>query len=295
MTRFILLISFLFLGSFSNAQIKLDSNQELAFYCDIMINADDPSHREFGQEKFNTLLSNELNQEGAYVKDFSFLKWIPILENSDQTFKIYSWELKLEDGKYKQFGFIHMKDGSIHTLTSEGNDLEDISYEFISTEDWYGAMYYKLEEFTSKGEKLYMLFGRRSYSKFNTLKIADVLTFEENVPSFGKEIFKLSGDGTRGDIKTRLILNYSADANVSLNYNPDLEMIVHDHLIARMGRMPGQGPTQLPDGSYVGWKLKDGMWNYVEKIYDQKLDEAPRPNPILDGRKGSSISGKRGK
>ncbi len=295
MSKYLLTLFCALLTNVCLSQESSDRYRDLSFYCDVMINADDAKHRIYAQEKFNELFTDELKTDSSFYKDYGFLKWIPILENDDKSFRIYSWELKLDNDQYNHFGFIQMADGTIFKLENTLSELEDISYDIISPEDWYGAMYYKLEEFEVNRKKQYVLFGYSSFSKFNKLKIADILSFNEGIPSFGQEVFKIGNDGTRGDVKTRLVLNYSSDANVSLNYNPGLKMIVHDHLIARMGRLPGQGPTQLPDGSYVGWKLKDGMWNYVEKIYDQVSKEAPRPNPILDKRKGSSITGKKNK
>ena len=58
-------------------------------------------------------------------------------------------------------------------------------------------------------------------------------------------------------------------------------MIVFDHLIPRMGRLPGQGQTMLPDGSYVGYKWDGEYFNYIEKIYHETQAEAPFPSPIL--------------
>ena len=61
----------------------------------------------------------------------------------------------------------------------------------------------------------------------------------------------------------------------------------HDHLINRMGRIPGQGETWLSDGSYEGYKWDGSMWVYDEKVFEQITEEGnyPRPVPVLDMRK----------
>ena len=50
-----------------------------------------------------------------------------------------------------------------------------------------------------------------------------------------------------------------------------------------MGRKPGQGPTLVPDGSYVGYKWDGTYWNKVDKIFDQVS-----ATPPMDGRKKKS-------
>jgi hypothetical protein len=87
------------------------------------------------------------------------------------------------------------------------------------------------------------------------------------------------------------LFRYAADAQMTVNYNPGMEMIVVDNLIKKMSRIPGQGETLVPDGSYVGYELKEGYWTRIEKIATQIMDEAPRPKPVLDQRKGKKING----
>ncbi|MBT8189180.1 MAG: hypothetical protein KJO29_02030, partial [Bacteroidia bacterium] len=74
-------------------------------------------------------------------------------------------------------------------------------------------------------------------------------------------------------------------ATLQLNYNPGLKLIIHDHLIQRIGRIPGQGPVFLPDGTYEGYEFIEGIWMYREKIYDHTYDAAPRPKPVLGNKK----------
>ncbi len=78
---------------------------------------------------------------------------------------------------------------------------------------------------------------------------------------------------------------------MTVNYNPGMEMIVFDNLIVKMSRIPGQGETLVPDGSYVGYVWENDIWNRIDKIATEVMDEAPRPQPILDKRKGKKIFG----
>lgn len=111
----------------------------------------------------------------------------------------------------------------------------------------------------------------------------DVLHIDEGEITLGGEFFE--DRNSPGTYLERIMIRYSIDATANLNYNPGLKMIIHDHLIQRIGRMPGQGPVMLPDGTYEGYEWKDGKWQYVEKIYEHTYDEAPRPTPVLDEKK----------
>jgi len=127
----------------------------------------------------------------------------------------------------------------------------------------------------------YVLFGVNHLSKYENIKVAEVLSLEDaKEPIFGKEVFQKGAD-----TRSRLILRYADDASVSLNYNPTLGLIIFDHLIPRMGRIEGQGSTFLPDGSYEGYVPNENVWVYKEKLYDHIYEEAPRPNPVLDKSK----------
>jgi hypothetical protein len=110
----------------------------------------------------------------------------------------------------------------------------------------------------------YIAFGINRKDKFTTTKTAEIFSIEDGKLRIGMPIFK-----DAAGVKERLHLTYSSDANVTLNYNPELGVIIFDHLISRMGNIPGQGPTQLPDGSYSGYQYTEGNWVYVDKMYNQ--------------------------
>ena len=69
-------------------------------------------------------------------------------------------------------------------------------------------------------------------------------------------------------------------------------LVLFDHLIP-MPSPFGRGITSVPDGSYDGLRLeKGGRWKYIVKVFNDVMDEAPRPEPVLDDRQGKDIMGK---
>lgn len=276
------------------SQKSLDTlAQDVVYYSDIVANA----QLNNSKIKANSYLVNSielfLNAEGSFDYMFDSDVWLSMKSPVDNSFKIITWQLRKTEDEVIYFGYIQMKDGTTIMLNDKSEGMDDVAYSMLDNEYWYGALYYNmLEQKDASGSPYYILFGYHEKDKFSNTKLAEVLYFDDGNPVFGKEVFSKEDEGGRADKVNRLILEYSADANVTLNYNPGLGMIVYDHLISRMGNMPGQGPTMLPDGSYCGYQLSEGEWIYVDKLFDQISETAPRPKPVIGG-KGKSIFGKK--
>ena len=199
--------------------------------------------------------------------------------------------MNIDENNNQYFGYL-LRDGKVIALKNT-DYIDDLEYDVLSQNDWAGALYYNIHTVSKEGKNLYMLFGYNAFKNYEHRKIVDVLSFEGENIVFGSEVFKKQDPGERGVIKNRLVLDYSSDANVTMNYNASLDMIILDHLIPRMGRIPGQGPTMLPDGSYVGYQWDGEYFNYIDKIYHQTQETAPRPQPVLDSKKNDqNIFGK---
>ncbi|MEE9439045.1 MAG: hypothetical protein V3V14_08605 [Saprospiraceae bacterium] len=274
-----------------NAQVT--SNKVLSdiqFYADVMANAGLVESRAVAQEKFSVLFSEWINSPSFNEEDLNNIQWLSVKSPKDATFKLITWQLEKEKGNFEYFGYILKGNNIIQLLNTKV--AEDLEYEVFSENEWLGALYYNILEVDNDGAVYYILFGYDGHTVAEHRKIADVLYFEGNSPVFGKDIFKESKEGKRDVIINRLILDYSSDANISLNYNPDLKMIIFDHLIARIGIGNNKGVSMLPDGSYVGYKWNGKYFDYIEKIYDQVSETAPRPQPIL-GNGNRDLFGKK--
>jgi hypothetical protein len=91
----------------------------------------------------------------------------------------------------------------------------------------------------------------------------------------------------------RLVLEYSAEASVRVNWDEQYQMVLFDHLI-QIPSAYGRGFTAVPDGSYDGLKLeKSGQWKFVSKVFNDVMTEEFRPEPVLDKKqdKGRDVNG----
>ncbi len=269
------------IGLTLNAQENSTLIEDISFYADVVANVSEPAHKvranELLVESFEKLI-NKHDQLGE-------IKGISQITPPDSSFVIYSWQVQLSEEEYKYHGYI-VKDNEVITLSDQSESMyDDFSYLIGDKDLWFGQLYYKILPFETMGEEVYLLFGFNAFNKYENIKVAEVLSFQEDgSPLFGKPLF-LTDPSIIRDAKQRIILQYSDDSRVNLNYNPGLGSIVFDHLIQREGQLVGQGATMISDGSYEGYSLNEGYWIYNEKLFDHVYEKAPRPDPVLDNQK----------
>jgi hypothetical protein len=121
----------------------------------------------------------------------------------------------------------------------------------------------------------------------------DVLSFPDGKPQFGAPVFYNEEKEGGVKVRNRLLFEYSAEASVKCNYDPLMEMVVVDHLVEVGGFYEGQGATKIPDGSYEGYQLIEGIWKNISMLENTIVEEPPRPFPVLDGDDGVDILGRK--
>lgn len=224
--------------------------------------------RQEASTNLETMLQETLERKGSYEYNFADLEGVSVLQPEDKAFKIFTWQLYVDQEHYKYHGFIQTKEGKVFPLTDGSDAMRTVEFMTLRHTDWYGALYYNLQAFKHEGEDAYVLFGFDAYSFYNRRKVLDVLYFDGNgKPRFGKSVLQMK-DG-RGQIRKvkRFLMEYSSSVNVTLNYSQEQEMIIYDHLIYG-SPIAKAGPSSVPDGSYCGLKLeRSGMWTFVNKVH----------------------------
>jgi hypothetical protein len=241
-------------------------------------------------------LVRALETPKSFDYKFERLKSISIQYPPDSSFRIFTWQLYVDKDEYRYSGAIQMNASELklYILKDQSANVLNVEQEHLSADKWYGAVYYNLKEAKNKNVKYYLLFGFDAYSFFTKRKIIDVLSFDKSgKPTFGAPVFVQEEKGKPTTTKKRLLLEYSAASSVRLNYDETMQMIVYDHLIPMEGQY-GEGLVWVPDGSYQAYKLEKGTWKYQSMVLHAIMNEAPRPNPILDTRT-KDIFGKKNK
>jgi len=278
------------------AQLK-EWEDTIALTAYAIINDSLPENRFGATKKLIPTLVKALKTKNSFYYPFSRVQSISILYPPDSTFRIFSWQLYVDENDYRYYGAIQMNspDLQLFPLVDRSFEVEDLEYAILSADKWYGALYYAIKSFdTPQGQK-FLLFGFDGFSFFNKRKLIEVLSFEGGIPRFGAPVFHhLEGDSTL-NIRNRRIFDYSAEAAIKCNFDPVLEMVVMDHLVEVGERYQGQGTTQIPDGTYEAYQLSEGYWKHIPNLGNQILDKPPRPFPVLERENGIDIFGNKKK
>jgi hypothetical protein len=284
-----LFLSFVLLSHLLNAQhisqrhLKDLRKKEdsLKVFADKMINAPDAPERFRADSNFIRGLVRALKFSNSFYYPFDSLRTVSHLYSPDSTFRIFTWQLKKDEYVYLQKGAVQMNtpsgelklfplfDYSMYT----GKPLDSIR----TKDNWIGAIYYKIVMKENNGKKYYTLLGFDDFAVSSNKKWMEILTFNDHgEPVFGAPVISFKEDTSQRPVQARFNIEYKKEANTLLNYDPDLDMIVFDHLISETDE-PNKKNTYIPDGSYEGFKWKNGQWVHVDKLFDYKLQDGQFP------------------
>lgn len=254
-------------------------------FSDSMINASNPAVRFRSDSNFVRGLVRALKFKNSFLHPFESLQTISKLYPADSTFRIFTWQLKKDQYVYFQKGAIQMRtpDGSLKLFP-----LFDYSMYTGKPEDsirprdrWIGAIYYKIIQKEHNGKKYYTLLGFDDFTVSSNKKWMEVLTFNnQGEPLFGGPFISFKEDSSKKSVKSRYSIEYKKEANTLFNYNPEMDMIIVDHLISETDE-PDKKNTFIPDGDFEGFKWKEGQWVHVDKVFDFKLQEGEFPQEAL--------------
>ncbi len=229
-------------------------------------------------------LVGALKTPNSFNYDFSGLEGVKVITSPDSTFRFFSWELHVNRDEYRHYGAIQFneRDLKLVPLIDRGNQLrQNPETAITSNENWLGYVVYKLMPAgVFEGKKYYFLFGYDRYAATSRQKLLDVFYFDASgTPTFGLPVFvTYTPEGHLLEDRTRLLLQYNAEASVALRYEEETGRIVYENLIIARGQ--DGSPTNMPDGSYHALELgKDGRWHEISKIFSHKYEAAPIPVP----------------
>ncbi len=228
-----------------------------------------------------------LKNENSFYFSFDSLKTISKLYPADSSFRIFTWQLPINEQVVRHHGAIQMKtsDGSLQLFP-----LVDRTELMLNPDDtvadnraWVGAVYYKIIQKNLNGRNLYTLIGFSENGIRTDKKIVDVLHFENGNPFFGGNFFDVTGDSSYASTPSRYIMEYQKEASPKLTFDTEMDMIVVEHLVSTSNE-PTKKYTLVPDGDYQGYKWDKGKWHYVSKLFTEvtPLGQEPVPQPIRD-------------
>ena len=248
------------------------------------INAD---NRLNADSVFTRILVRALKTKNSFHFPFDSLQSVSILYSPDSAFRVFTWQLVINENVIRQHGAIQMKtyDGSLklYPLIDKSDVTSNVADTIGNNFGWIGAIYYKIIMKKSGNQKFYTLLGFDENNIRSSRKIIEVLSFINDEPVFGGRYFSYENDGQFKTSQSRFILEFKKGAGPRLNYDGDLDMIIVEHLISESNQ-PNKKWTLVGDGDYEGFKWQSGKWVHVEKVFNLVTPDgqAPVPNPIRD-------------
>ncbi len=266
-------------------RVKEDSLLQIARF---MITDSIGAGRLLAYKDFVPVFLSALKIKNSFYYPFDSLLGLSKLYAPDSSFRIFTWFVQVDDYTGFQRGFIQLntRDGGLKgfVLFDNSDYSENPTKEICADSTWIGAVYYNIIKTEYKGKNYYTLFGIDRNAIRSTRKWIEVLSFNNrHEPEFGGPFFSFEEDSLVKPTVYRYGIEYKKEARILMNYQPELNMILVDHLISETGE-PDFPWTYVPDGDYEGFKWQNGKWVHIDKVFTFKLEDgqAPVENPILD-------------
>ena len=226
-------------------------------------------------------LQTLLNAAHAFEDPFSDVP-ISRVDAADGKFRLFTWNFALADGSYHYDGVMLVRDGErsgtimLHDAT---NSISNPAIAQLTAAKWYGALYYGVVPVKKGAKTFYTLLGWKGFSKVETRKVMEVLSFNGTTPRFGAPIF-----GTGRAQHQREIFAFTALASMHLKWEPSRNAIVLDHLAPTTPEFEGQAAFTAPDLSYDAYVWDKRGWEFQRDIDMRQTGrakpyKAPPKNP----------------
>ena len=185
---------------------------------------------------------------------------IPItrVDATDGAFRLCTWNLPRADGSQQYEGFLVVRTDrgrSLFELRDMTPKIPSPEVPELGPERWYGALYYDVIPVKKGNNTFYTLLGWKGYSKSETQKVIEILSFKNGKPRFGAPLFG------KGKLKVmRKVFGFSAQATMTLRYDKTMEGILLDHLSPSRADMEGQREFYGPDMTQDAYFWHKGEW-----------------------------------
>ena len=209
------------------------------------------------------LFSRILADDESFNLSFDTIRRIGNLTSPDKKFRIFTWNVPMSGVTHDYHGIVQYYDKKsgicrVYELSDETSLEDGILHGEYSSGQWPGALYYEIHRNKHGGEVFYTILGFHYHDRFSDKKLMEAMYFnQEGDIVFGKPVFQ-----TESGFQHRVLFEYSGEVVFNLRYNPDMKMIVFDHLAPIEPELAGHPRFYAPDFSYDGFRFRNGIWVY---------------------------------
>ena len=261
---------------------KVDTLEMLA---DSIVYAPTDLAKIHANNKYKRILEEVLKDSMSIVYNFNRVKNLSVITEPNYNFRIYTWTLLLGRDEYDYYGFTQYQkkvkkgpfgkpkiENYVFELTNKSSSIGNDEMAKLSSNNWFGCVYYTIVPSPKKKDKTYLLLGWDGYSYSSTKKIIETLKFtKKGEPLFGHKIIRYDvTHGTKAEPrfqnKSRIIFEYNGNITMHCNFNPSLNMIVFDHLAPSNPALASIKRFYAPDFTYDGLVYHKKLWTYKKDI-----------------------------
>jgi len=247
-----------------------------------IMNAETEAEKRLANTAFITNLTEVLQYEKSFKFPFDSLPTIARILSPDNTFRIFNWLLKKDNGAYEYFGIVHYhnkkrKRYEIIPLVDNSANIRNAEQEDLDAKNWYGGLCYQIAYIKKAGRKYYTLLAWDGNDGYSTKKIIDVMYFSgKNKIKFGLPIFKQN----KKESQKRVIIEYDSKTSVSVKYHLKDQRIVFDNLVPPNRNLEELKEYYIPEGTFNAYQYKRGKWWLQQDIdirNQQKVKRIKKP------------------
>ena len=247
-----------------------------------IMNAETEAEKRLANTAFITNLNEVLQYEKSFKFPFDSLPTIARILSPDNTFRIFNWLLKKDNGAYEYYAIVHyhnikLKRYEIIPLVDNSENIRNAEQEDLDAKNWYGGIYYQIAYIKKIGRKYYTLLAWDGNDGNSTKKIIDVLYFSgKNKIKFGLPIFKKN----KKESQKRVVIEYDAKTSVSVRYQQKEQRIVFNHLVPPKKDLEGLEEYYIPEGTFNSYQYNKGKWLLEEDVdirNQQKVKRIKKP------------------
>ena len=226
--------------------------------------------------RFNSILegvvNNELKNPSSFDYPYSSVVNLGKVVSDDKKVRIYSWMFQSDSLGYVYYCFVQTrqkKGVKVQQLKCKKKSYIPKKGSNIDFANWYGALYYKVICPTRKKQP-YVFLGWGKGLNGTDFKVAEPFSVgrDGSIHFNSKAIF----DNGKAKYR-RLLLQYSSQARVSLDYYEPHKSILFDHLIPSEPLYKGIYSYYGPDFTYDEFVCgKNGIWVLTENVDAKNSD-----------------------
>ena len=281
--RKISLLLFILISLNSSAQkgnnnLFADYEDTLKVIAHRIMNAETEAEKRLANTAFITNLTEVLKYEKSFKFPFDSLPTIARILSPDNTFRIFNWLLKKDNGAFEYYAIVHYhnikrKRYEIIPLVDNSANIRNAEQEDLDAKNWYGGIFYQIAYIKKAGRKYYTLLAWDGNDGYSTKKIIDVMYFSgKNKIKFGLPIFKKN----KKESQKRVVIEYDAKTSVSVRYQQKEQRIVFNHLVPPKKDLEGLEEYYIPEGTFNSYQYNKGKWLLKEDIDIRNQEKVKR-------------------